>query len=217
MLISKEEKFDFNDILLVPEVYSDIESRYNDINPYVNVIRKDLPLLTAPMDTVVSKDNIKTFIDNGIGVVLPRTIKDIYENDLQYYNVNGVFVSYGLNEFENLLFFEKDSIGRIPKYILIDIANGHLSKIVELCKKAKVLKPDIIIMVGNIANPETYRYYAENDCVDYIRIGIGSGSGCLTSDNGAIGYPMASLIYETYKVKQEFILSNYHNIKNNFL
>ena len=187
MLISKKEKFDFNDILLVPEIYSDIESRYKDINPYLNDLRKTLPLLTAPMDTVVSKDNVNTFLNNGIGVVLPRTIKDFNENELQYYNVNKVFVSYGLNEFENLLNNNINSIDSIPKYICCDIANGHLTKIVDICKKAKELKPDVIIMVGNIANPETYRYYAENDCVDYIRVGIGSGSGCLTSEKWSCG------------------------------
>lgn len=205
MLISKEEKFDFNDILLVPEIYSNIESRYKDINPYYDVLK--LPLLTAPMDTVVDENSVDTYLNNGIGVVLPRTIKDISSKELDYYNFKGVFVSYGLKEFEYLL-NNNNSIDCIPKYILIDTANGHLTKIINICKKAKKIKPDIIIMAGNIANPETYRHYAENDCVDYIRVIIGNGNGCLTSQNCGVGYSVGSLIYETYLIKKELELLN---------
>jgi len=43
-------------------------------------------------------------------------------------------------------------------------------------------------MVGNIANPETYKEYCEIG-VDYIRVGVGSGSACTTSANGAIHLP----------------------------
>jgi len=195
-------KFDFDDILIVPSVNTHVTSRYKDIK-----LPKKLPLFTAPMDTVVNLDNFNTFLENGIHVTLPRTIK--YDQFLAREIVSGsksdkgVFVSMG---FEDLDRYYKTNFKDFHKnaHILIDIANGHMQKIVDYCREIKRLRPDIIIMVGNIANPETYRWYCQNNCVDYIRIGIGNGNGCLTTKQSGIGYPMASLIHEIKQIKNEF-------------
>ena len=59
-------------------------------------------------------------------------------------------------------------------------------------------------MVGNIANPETYRICVESR-VDYVRCSVGTGAGCITCSNTGIGYPIASLISEIAAIKEELI------------
>jgi hypothetical protein len=179
-------KFDFDDILIIPNTNTHIYSRYRGI-----ILPKELPLFTAPMDTVVDLSNFEIFLENNINVCLPRTIKyDDYikhvsvkninrrfnfltQEDINSYN-NNIFISVGFKDLD-LYYKNNFKVFHENAHILIDVANGHMQKIIDYCKEIKRLRPDIIIMAGNIANPETYRWYAQNNCVDYIRVGIGNG------------------------------------------
>ena len=183
-------KYDWNDISIVPESLSSISSR-SEIDPtYLG----KLPLFTAPMDKVIDNTNIGRFIQNNINICLPRHIKyDVIKNDDYFY-------SYGLDEIIELV--DKKSI--LPKKVLIDVANGHMQKLFDISKKIKeIWKDKIELMIGNIANPDTYREYCKIG-VDYIRVGIGGGSACTTSANVSIHYPMASLIEECAYYKSAF-------------
>ena len=88
--------------------------------------------------------------------------------------------------------------------MLIDVANAHMLKVVNYVNRLTKIRPDIIIMIGNIGNPETYLYYAENTDVQMIRCGIGNGNACLSTKNSGIGYPIASLIHEIRGIKDKF-------------
>jgi len=175
-------KLDWNDISIVPAIISDISSR-SEINPLLN---GKLPLFTAPMDTVIDETNIHNFEKNNINICLPRNIK---YSDLKNDNY---FYSYGIDEVIEIFNSEKT----FPKKVLIDVANGHMQKLLDISKSIKdKFGNDVELMVGNIANPQTYKKYCEIG-VDWIRVGIGGGSACTTSANAAIHYPMASLIKE---------------------
>jgi GMP reductase len=147
------------------------------------------------MDTVVDLNNYKIFEDNKIYPIIPRTI-DIKPNRKQWKAI-------GLKEFDEILLNkDKEFISRVTGdyNILIDIANGHMEILLDMIKKAKNgWGEKVSIMVGNVANPETYRSLSEAGA-DYIRIGIGNGGGCLTSQNVGVGYPLASLIQECYEI-----------------
>jgi len=183
-------KFDWNDISIIPATISSISSR-SEIDPTYN---SKLPIFTAPMDKVIDETNVKIFEDNNINICLPRHVKyDVLKN-------NNYFYSYGLDEIIELL----DNKKELPQKVLIDVANGHMMKLYETSKRIKeTFGNNIELMIGNIANPETYREYCKIG-VDYIRVGIGGGSACTTSANVSIHYPMASLIEECNIIKWGF-------------
>jgi hypothetical protein len=199
-MIKEDIKFDFDDFVIEPAIISEIESRKTLITRDKNGM---LPLFAAPMDTVVDLSNYKIFLKNGIRVVLPRTVD---EKNLPYDENNEyLWFSYGLNDIDELFLSDKNNkIQNILKektlYILIDVANGHMKQLHDriILLKEK-FKDNIQLMVGNIANPETYKYLSGLG-VWGIRTTIGNGSACLTSEKTAISYPSASLIKECYEI-----------------
>lgn len=181
--------FDFDDILLEPSVLSEISSR-KEVNPFYD---GHLPIMTAPMDTVISNKNARIFQEQGIVTVMPRNTQQIFGI--------GEFYSYGLDEFIEKYINEKIIIEN-QDYVLIDVANGHMNKLYFAAYEAKKhYKDKLVLMVGNVANPQTFDQYCRID-VDYVRIGIGNGNGCLTTVQTGVGYPMASLISECYTKKR---------------
>ncbi len=196
----KDLKFDLKDIAVVPAVVSDINSR-SECNTFYE---GHLPLITAPMDTVICEKNVRTYAKNGIVPCMPRG---------EYYITDDFsFQSFGLAEIEMDLEILKsgnfDSIDSVKypfwdfKYVLIDIANGHMKRLVDVIKEMKELKPKIQIMAGNVAHPLTYKNLALSGA-DYVRCSIGTGAGCTTAANVAINYPIGSLISECYAIKKE--------------
>ena len=77
-----------------------------------------------------------------------------------------------------------------------------MKKIFDIVRAARNIYGDnIVLMVGNIANPLTYERYADVG-VDFIRIGIGGGFGCLSTSNLGIHMPMASLVNSIANMKK---------------
>ena len=87
--------FDFDDVLLTPSAITRINSR-SEINPFDD--KGGLPLFTAPMDTVVNTHNAHYFKEQGVKVILPRTVN----TDLNPKTSFSEWISYGLNQFEEV-------------------------------------------------------------------------------------------------------------------
>lgn len=191
--------FDFDDILIEPELHTSIRSRKK-----VDIFdeKQMFPLFTAPMDTVIDHSNYKVFQENKIYGIIPRMSsgyhKDYYSTDYR------TWYSYGLDDFKEI--FLDNHINLKPgekSYALIDIANGHMDIVRDMVLEAKEkYGRSLVLMVGNCANPLTFLSLAQAGA-DFVRMGIGNGAGCLTTVQTGVGYPMASLIHETAKIQKE--------------
>ena len=184
----------FNDICLVPSIVSDIEHR-SECSPYLD--NDMLPLFTAPMTSVIDENNWKIFKENKINTIIPRSV-DI---NIRLELTKHTFIAVSLSEFEEY-FINNWLFSSCTQFVCVDIANGHMKKLLDLCRQAKEkYGSSLQIMTGNIANPDTYLEYAKVG-IDYVRCGIGTSPVCLTSANNGIHYPMVSLLQNITNCKQ---------------
>lgn len=184
--------YGLQDVTLVPAVTSEVNSRM-ECNPYYG---NKLPLFTAPMSQIVNEGNWEVFDNHGINAIIPRNVN--LERRLEL--CIKTFCAFSLDEFEEYFIHsvpeDSDQLFKDARYVLVDVANGHMERLINACAMAKrIWNNSLVLMAGNVANPETYEVYAKAG-IDYIRLSIGSGSQCTTANTG-IYYPMASLIANT--------------------
>lgn len=185
--------YGLDDITIIPSVVTYIEHRGDCSVNYQETGM--LPLFTAPMASVINDKNWELYANQQINTIIPRTIG--YDTRLKL--CDKTFVAMGLDELDE---FVKESELKGTVKICLDIANGHMKKAIDLCFKAKEKFGDkLILMAGNIANPDTYIEYAKTG-VDYIRCQIGQGSCCITSSNSGCYIPSASLIQKCVAIKK---------------
>ena len=212
-----EVKLSYDDISIVPETVTNIFSRM-ECNPFDE--NGMLPIFAAPMGSVIDEHNWRTFYDNKVNVVIPRTlslderkkIMDYTKRQEQHYHP---FIAFSLDETIDLFGLDSKEItsnmdpdvmrsNHFQMRICIDLANGHMNKLLKVIKDIKKSYGDlVIIMSGNIANPNTYTEYELVGC-DYVRVSIGTGSGCLTASNTGVYYPPFSLLKEMSEIRKQY-------------
>lgn len=183
-MILDKQGLAYKDLTIVPAVISDIDHRKE-----CNIFYPDgnLPIFTAPMMTVVNEHNYRIYEENKINVIIPRTVK--YSDRINFL-YQGKWVALSLKEFKRLFcYLPEEPVQNVFKQekdkeykVLIDMADGHMHSLYKTTFEAKRIAKNygytLTIMVGNIANPMTYRWICENTYVDYVRLAIGSGANC---------------------------------------
>lgn len=181
--------YGLDDICITPARISTIDHR-SECNPYN--FDSMLPLFTAPMNSVINEYNYEEFLNNKINTIIPRGVDYSKRWELS----TKTFVALSLKEFKTFIedYRKIHDLSDEIRYVCIDIANGHMKSLIDLCKSAKeIFGGKLLLIAGNIANPDTYVDYALAG-IDFVRVGIGGGSVCTTSANGGVHYAMASLI-----------------------
>lgn len=200
--------YSLDEIGLIPSsVPTDIRSR-KQVNPFDE--NGKLPIFVSPMTSVLDKDNYETFSNGGVIPILPRNIKFDTKLSKKYW------MSVSLQEFETMVHSENEDYNGC--HVLVDIANGHIKHLYDLATLFKARWKDSILMVGNIAHPDMYKYCCAAG-IDYVRCGVGGGSVCTTSVVSKIHSSLQYIVEGIKKIKKEYTdtyINKEHEINPNF-
>ena len=217
----KIEGYELRDVAVMQAPVSFANHR-GDVNPFIEVCNREVyPIFVAPMASVTDQNNYKTWIDNKLTPVIPRSVQKSNNNpngltfEERMELAKETFVSVSLKEAQNELYdyLDVSEYGELAYtwHICIDIAHGTLSELYDACKRLKQLAgKHLVIMTGNVANPSAYSFYADAG-IDWCRVGIGGGSRCTSSANVSIHYGRATLLDQINEERKAYAHSHNGN------
>lgn len=195
-----EKLFELQDLSLVPSstnpgcVETKIDYLVNDSNDLTGVSRS-LPLFTCPTESIIDSSNWKIWQNNYIKPILPMCEK--LETRLEA--CCSIFSSFTVQEARSYFLNQnRRNVQSQFHLCLINDDNGHDMKLIELGHKLKqVYGQQVLLMSGNILNPESYISYAKAG-FDYVRVGI-------PKDDAKFNfyYPIGSLLTDLAVVRDK--------------
>lgn len=202
MLIDKEIKLDFCDVLIVPTI-SKISSRKN-VNLFSHIefskagfsITNYIPVCASNMDGVGTLSMAYKLASRGMSTCLTKSLTQniILKNKSEFTKNSFIFGTLGLDEVSKSIANEYD-LYEFFDVICLDVANGYMTQFAEFIYDVRSRFPNIGIIAGNVVTPEGVSHIA-NAGADVVKVGIGSGSVCTTRRVAGVGYPQLSTLMD---------------------
>jgi IMP dehydrogenase len=199
----------YDDVLLKPK-RSDVSSRdhvktWSFATPNNKV---DIPIISAPMDSVTESEMAIAMADNG-GIGIIHRFLDIEEqaNQVKIASItdkeeevyNGIVgASIGIRGSWRSRAAECVEAG--ADFICVDVAHGHLEDALDVVEEVSKAFPDTDIMAGNVATKAGAIDLAESGA-DSVKVGIGPGSHCSTREATGVGVPQFTAVQNVYEGK----------------
>ena len=199
----------FDDVLLIPG-YSDFKRQ--DISLKTNLTKNimlDIPLVSAPMDTVTEADlAIALAKEGGIGIIhrnltvsaqadeVAKVVETLHAMPVRKYV--GAAIGASAGSMDRAAALVKAGVN----VIVIDSAHGYADYVIDMIKKIKEQFPNLDVIGGNVATYDGARALIDAG-VDGLRVGMGPGAICTTRIISGMGVPQVTAIIETARAGKE--------------
>ncbi len=198
MIVNYEPKLDYSDVLIVPKT-SEVKSR-KDVSLTVETAFKcgskwsGVPIMTANMSTVSTHEMALALSEYEMVTCL-RKGGEYYVTFATAYPEKEKYVSLTLGlDADSKLFVDTATI-KDPTFVCVDVANGYMIEFHNFIKKVRDKWPTSILIAGNVVTQEGVEELSKAGA-DLVKVGIGSGSMCLTRRVAGVGYPQLSAVIE---------------------
>ncbi len=192
----------YDDVVIVPQ-YSEVISR-KDVDISIDLapgIHLETPLTASNMDTVISVDLCVKISELG-GLAwnhqfqsIEKEVKILSESKKKGARLVGCAIGATSDYLERA----KALIDNGADIILIDTPHAHSKMGVEAVKAFRKMFGKFPLIAGTVATKEgTYDLIKAG--VDGLKVGIGSGSACLTRINAGCGVPQLTAVLECSEI-----------------
>jgi GMP reductase len=198
MIVNYEPKLDYSDVLIVPSL-SDVKSR-KEVNLEVETTFKcgsswkGIPIMAANMSTVGTHKMAEVLSEYKMVTCL-RKGGNYYSAFVNMHPEKEPYVSLTLGLDPDSKLFVDTSEMHDPTFICLDVANGYMKEFHNFTRKVRDKWPKSILIAGNVVTPEGVEALSTAGA-DLVKVGIGSGSMCLTRRVAGVGYPQLSAVLE---------------------
>lgn len=205
MKIEEGTKLDFSDVLIRPK-RSTLSSRSEVVLErefyFPNAKRKwsGIPIAVSNMDTTGTFEMYQALLPHKMLTCLhkfytPEDFQTLMNTMGKSFNPDYFAITIGTRDadYQNLL--KIIDIFK-PTFVCIDIANGYSYHFLEFVTKVRKLLPDVILIGGNVVTREMVEELIIAGGLDIVKVGLGSGSACITRLQTGVGYPQLSAVME---------------------
>lgn len=204
MRIDNEVKLDFSDVLIRPK-RSTLNSRKEVVLErtfkFLHSPRTwtGVPIIAANMDTTGTFEMVRALAKHKMITALHKfyTVPELKEFFSTFNEPDHVAYTLGIRDadFEKFEEILNTGLGNKFNFICLDVPNAYLERFTLQVARLRKICPTHIIMAGNVVTNEMSEEILLNGA-DIVKVGIGSGSACLTRRQTGVGYPQLSAVVE---------------------
>jgi IMP dehydrogenase len=195
----------YDDVLLVPQ-YSNIDSRNNvDVSTKITPsISLKIPIISANMSDVTdTRMAIALGQLGGLGVIPRFMSPENQANMVSEVKRAQIIVGAAIGVRNEMLTRAEILIKAGASILFLDVAHGHMQKVIEATKILKQKFPKIDLVAGNVATYEAAAALFKAGA-DSVKVGIGAGSICTTRIMTGSGVPQITAILEAARAARKF-------------
>ena len=195
----------YDDVLLIPQ-YSEITSR-SDVDLSVKITSKltlKIPLISANMSDVTGSEMAIAMARLGGLGVIPRFMPAEEEaNMVSVVKKENLLVGAAIGIRNGMYARAETLINAGADILFLDVAHGHMLKVIEAVKNFKNKFEKVDLVAGNVATKEAAEALFRAGA-DSVKVGIGPGSICTTRIETGSGVPQITAILEAAHAAKKY-------------
>ena len=190
-----KEAITYDDVLLTPR-YSECTPDMVDVSTVLGAMRLEIPIISAPMDTVTEKAMAEGMSElGGLGIIHKNMTSSEQLSQVQSVVASGNKVGVAVSPTK----FKKNHINKLIDAglttIVIDSAHGDSLNVMKAVEEISAINDNVLVIAGNVATGDGAKRLV-NAGADVIKVGIGPGSICTTRIVAGVGVPQLTAIMD---------------------